>query len=136
SGHAAVLDLDGLVSSLDNQRVVVVPKDDCPGYKRRRSSLFAFIEKRVHHNCSKGSSVEKDATKGHICIAEERSQKTPKQWCLGDQHGVSMQALELPELVQKSDQQPFQWESVPPMFMRDFFESVSVKRTTDYRLQT
>ncbi|KAK3582688.1 hypothetical protein CHS0354_013035 [Potamilus streckersoni] len=30
SSHAAVLDLEGLVSSLDNQRVVVIPKDDCP----------------------------------------------------------------------------------------------------------
>ncbi|KAK3594597.1 hypothetical protein CHS0354_000390 [Potamilus streckersoni] len=70
SGHATVLDLEGLVSSLDNQRVVVVPRDDCPGYQRRRSSLFLFIEKRVHRNYSKRSSVDKYTTQGHISIAE------------------------------------------------------------------
>ncbi|KAL3861373.1 hypothetical protein ACJMK2_007409 [Sinanodonta woodiana] len=76
--HAFLLDLEAPVSSLDNQRVVVVPNHDSPGYQRRRSSLFMFFEKRIHRNGNKRSSVDKDAIKGHICIAEEQSQKTPK----------------------------------------------------------
>ncbi|KAL3863634.1 hypothetical protein ACJMK2_005384 [Sinanodonta woodiana] len=79
SGHTAVLDLEGLVSLLDNQRVVVVSKDDGQGYQKRRSSIFGFIEKRVHRNGSKGTWEDKDETKGHICTPEERSQKTPKR---------------------------------------------------------
>ncbi|KAK3607981.1 hypothetical protein CHS0354_009917 [Potamilus streckersoni] len=83
SGHTAVLDLEGLVSSLDNQRVVVVPRDDCPGYQKRRSSLIVFIE-RVHRKCSKGSDVNKHATK------EEQSQKTLKQWVAKLSNGKNM----------------------------------------------
>ncbi|KAL3861375.1 hypothetical protein ACJMK2_007411 [Sinanodonta woodiana] len=64
------LDLEGPASSLDNQRVVVVPRDDCPGYQRRRSSLFMFIEKRLHRNGNKQSSVESQRCyQRHICIA-------------------------------------------------------------------
>ncbi|KAK3595317.1 hypothetical protein CHS0354_004469 [Potamilus streckersoni] len=79
SGHKAVVDLDGLVSSLDNQRVAVVSKDDCQGYQRRRSSFFGFIEKRVHRHGSKATWEDKDETKGDICTPEERGQKTPKR---------------------------------------------------------
>ncbi|KAK3584487.1 hypothetical protein CHS0354_006017 [Potamilus streckersoni] len=42
SGHTALLDLEGLVSSLDNQRVVVVPKDDCPGWGVSRTQVDFF----------------------------------------------------------------------------------------------
>ncbi|KAL3861372.1 hypothetical protein ACJMK2_007408 [Sinanodonta woodiana] len=65
------LDLEGPASSLDNQRVVVVPRDDCPGYQRRRSSLFMFIEKRLHRNGNKRSSVDKDAIKGTFALQHE-----------------------------------------------------------------
>ncbi|KAL3863633.1 hypothetical protein ACJMK2_005383 [Sinanodonta woodiana] len=65
SGHIAVLDLDGLASSLDNQRVVVVSKGDCQGYQKRRSSFFGFIEKRVQCSSSKGTWEKKDKTKCH-----------------------------------------------------------------------